>query len=305
MKSLAHWIGEGVGMIDTGGYGVEHAVASYVVAGEREAALVDVGYSSTWERTKEGLAELGVAREEVGYVFLTHVHMDHAGAAWGAIQDLPNARLVVHEKGIRHLIDPSRMVGATRAAFADQARHVGDMRSIQPERIEPAREERYDLGGRSLEPVFTAGHMPGHMSLTSGDFAFTGDAVCVRQEGLGLIPAGSPPIYDVPSAVRSVQRLEEAEPKVILAPHFGRYPGQRDELESHLDAMQAWREAISAKVDEGLSLQQITASMRGSLLERSGKKRSDLDDFTNNVLLDRLLTMTVEGYMGYLLAGKN
>ena len=301
----SYWVSDGVGIIDTGGYGTDHTVASYVVKGDRSAALVDVGYSSTWGRTAEGLAELGVARDKVEFIFLTHVHLDHAGAAWEATNHFPNARLVVHEKGIRHLIDPSRLVGATRAGFGDQASHIGDMRSVQPERISPAREERYDIGHRFIEPMFTPGHMPGHMSLvTGGGIVFTGDAVCVRKEGLGLIPAGSPPIYDVAAAVKSLERIEEEKPDVILAPHFGKYPERGKDLGRHMETIQGWKDKISARLDEGQNLQQVTASMRDSLLIGAGLEESSLDDYSAKVLLGRLLGMTVEGYMGYLLAAK-
>lgn len=304
-KRHAAWVSEGVGMIDTGGYGADHTVASYVVIGDKSAALVDVGYSPTWGRVVEGLSELGVAKERIEFVFLTHVHLDHAGAAFEATKLLPNARLVVHERGIRHLIDPSRLVEATRAGFGDQAAFVGDMRSVQPERIAPAREEKYDLGGRSLEPIFTPGHMPGHMSLAADDgTVFTGDAVCVRKDGLGLIPAGSPPFYDVAAAVKSIERLEEEKPKCVLAPHFGKYPETGKGLEAHIEAIQGWKDRISAMVDEGLNLRQVSASMRDSLLGGSGLELSGLDDYSARVLLDKLLDMTVEGYMGYILAGK-
>lgn len=294
-----------MGIVDTGGYGTDHTVASYVVRGDRSSAIVDVGYSSNWGRTAEGLAGLGVAKDKVEFIFLTHVHLDHAGAAWEATSQFPNARLVVHEKGIRHLIDPSRLVGATRAGFGDQASHVGDMRSVQPERIFPAREERYDLGHRFIEPMFTPGHMPGHMSLsTDGGVVFTGDAVCVRKEGLGLIPAGSPPIYDVGAAVKSLERIKEEEPDLILAPHFGKYPEPGKELGRHMETVQDWKDKISARLDEGQNLQQVTASTKDSVLSGAGLKESDLDEYTAKVLLGKLLGMTVEGYVGYLLASK-
>lgn len=297
------WVADGVGMVDTGGYGQSHTVACYVVKGERSAALVDVGYSPNWRQTADGLAGLGIAREKVEYIFLTHVHLDHAGAAWEASREFPNARIVVHEKGIRHLIDPSKLVGATRAGFGDQSAHVGDMRAVQPERIWPAREERYDLGRRSVEPIFTPGHMPGHMSLVTDDgVLFAGDAVCVKHGGLGLIPAGSPPVYDVRGAVKSVERLEEAKPTVTFAPHFGQYPQTWRELEHHKDAIQSWEGIIASKVNEGLDHGRICAEMRRHLLQEAEMKESDLDGYSSEILLGRLLGMTVEGYMGYLLA---
>ncbi len=301
----AHWVNKHVGMIDTGAYATDGTVASYVIRGDKTSAMIDVGYSLTWERTKEGLAELGVDREGVSRVFLTHIHLDHAGAAREALDYLPNATLTVHEKGIRLLIDPSRLVQSTRAGFGGQSLHVGDMKSIQPERIEPAREERYDLGGHFLAPIFTPGHMPGHMSLGfDEDTVFSGDALCVRKEGLGLIPAGSPPVYDFETALKSIAKLGEIRPKTLFAPHFGRYPASSGEFDLHREEIQGWRDRISAMMDEGLGIEQVSASMRKMVLERGGKKLSDLDSYTANVLMDRLLGMTVEGYMGYLLAAR-
>ncbi len=304
-KANPGWLSNGVGMVDTGGYGTAGTVASYVVTGEKSAALIDVGYSPNWSQTAEGLAALGVANEKVEYIFLTHVHLDHAGAAWEASRSFPNASFVVHEKGIRHLIDPSRLVSATRAGFGDQSSRVGDMKSVQPERIWPAKEERYELGRRWVEPIFTPGHMPGHMSLATDDgVVFTGDAVCVRREGLGLIPAGSPPIYDVKASVRSIERLEEMKPSVILAPHFGRYPETWKGLERHRETIQNWEEMISSKFDQGLDHSRVSADMRRFVLQEGATKESDLDEYSSGVLLDKLLGMTVEGYMGYLLAAR-
>ncbi len=301
----SRWIGDGVGVIDTGGYATDGTVASYVVKGRASTALIDVGYSPNWERTKAGLSELGVPRESVSRIFLTHVHLDHAGAACDAVGYLPNAKLTAHERAIRHLIDPSRIVQATRAGFGDQAVHVGDMRAVQPERMEPAKEESYDLGGHSLEPIFTPGHMPGHVSLLlDGSTMFSGDALCVRKEHIGLVPAGSPPVYDVVAALKSIDRLEEFRPKTLLAPHFGKYPAAAGELALHREAIQEWRDSIGRMVDEGLTLQQACVAVREGVLRKAGLKPSDLDDYTMRVLLDKLLGMTVEGYMGYLLAGK-
>lgn len=301
----AHWMSRNVGVIDTGGYGTDGTVASYVVRGERSAALIDVGYSLTWDRTKEGLSDLGIARESVSRIFLTHAHMDHAGAAWEAVNYLPNATLTVHERSIRLLIDPSKLVQATKAGFEEQAVHIGDMRSIQPERIEPAKEEKYDLGQHSLEPTFTPGHMPGHMSLNLDDeILFSGDAVCVKKDGLGLIPAASPPVYDSQIAIRSIDRLAEMRPRTVLAPHFGEYPASANEFELHREEVQNWRDKISSMVDEGLGLRQARESMREMVLRRAGLKLSDLDAYSAHVLMDKLLGMTVEAYMGYLLAGK-
>ncbi|MEM4303417.1 MAG: MBL fold metallo-hydrolase [Candidatus Caldarchaeum sp.] len=191
------WASRHVAVIDTHGYGSKGAVASYVVRGGDGAALVDVGYSTSWSFVLNGLRELGVKLSDVKYVFLTHFHLDHAGGSHTALQNMPNAQLMVHEAAVRTLIDPSRLVDAALAAFGeDIAHYIGGLQPIQPERIEPVKEESYELGDVRLEVLFTPGHAPGHISLYLEEegSVFTGDAMCVRHPALPFpLPPASPP----------------------------------------------------------------------------------------------------------------
>ena len=303
---IASWITPRIGLIDTGGYGDEETVASYVVKGSRGSALIDVGYSTTWERVLEGLGALGVGTDSVRHVFLTHFHLDHVGALGELIPHLPNATVVAHERAIRHLIDPSRLVSAAQVAFGKVAPLIGSLSPTQPDRIEPAKQQPYDLGDLKLQPLFTPGHVPSHLSFFVDDGTiFSGDAVCVTRRGLRLLlPPGSPPVYDVKAAVRSVEDIRALKPRLLLSPHYGRQPVTSDAFEDQEEAMQRWSDAVSSMVDQGKALGAITSEMRKRALEEAELKPSDLDDFAAKVLLGPLLEMTVEAYMGYVLSGK-
>ncbi len=300
------WIAPRIGIIDTLGYGTEGTIASYVAKGDKSTALIDVGYSTTWENVLKGLGELGVAPESVSHIFLSHFHLDHAGATGSLMSHLPNATVVAHERAIRHLIDPSRLVSAAHAAFGEFAPQLGDMLPVDPARMEPAKEDAYDMGNMVLHPVFTPGHVPSHISVHTDDgVVFSGDAVCVGKEGNPLmIPAASPPVYDVASALASLDTIRSLKPKMILAPHWGRQGATGDTIERHKRTIQMWRDQISAMVDQGLKLDKMTESMRATVLRDSGLKLSDLDDFSRNLLLGRMLAMSVEAYANYALSSK-
>lgn len=305
MSSSASWLESGIGIIDTGGYGSNETIASYVLSGDNSAGLIDVGYSTTWQTITRGLAELGIAPKDVSYIFLTHFHLDHAGASNSLLKYLPNAKIVVHEKAIRHLIDPSKLVDGARSAFGNLGAKIGSLDPIQPERLEPARDESYALGGLTLQPLFTPGHAPSHLSFyTNNGVLFTGDVVCVKRKGIDfMVPAASPPIYDVPAALKSLETIQSMRPRKLLAPHFGEYPTTDSEFENQKAAVQTWLDEISSKMDEGLNAQQITEFVVHSVLLKD-RDPNTLDDFTRDVLLGSLIRMTVEAYMSYLLSRK-
>ncbi len=302
------WVSKHVGLVDTLGYGSKGAVAAYVVKGSGGAAIVDVGYSPSWENVIKGLRELGVELGEVNYIFLTHFHLDHAGASQILLQYMPRAQLVVHEVAIRYLIDPSRLVDAALAAFGDDmAIYIGELKPIQPERIEPARENSYDLGGVGLKVFFTPGHVPSHLSIyvEKEGSVITGDAVNVRHSSVPFpIPAASPPYYDVDNVLKSMEKIRDLKPKRLYTPHYGVRDVNDKTFEEEQNAITLWRDEIEKMIEEGMKADQITENLRAKLLERAGLKLQDLDEYARNILLSRLLKISVQGYMGLLMRRK-
>lgn len=224
---LAH----GIFVIDTG-FVRPRFDASHLIVENGRAAFVDTGTNHALPRLLDALDSLGVARDAVDYVIATHVHLDHAGGAGALLRHLPQARLVVHKLGARHLIDPGRLMASARAVYGDDevARSYGELVPVPNERVLVAEDGlTLDLAGRLLQCFDTPGHARHHHCVwdeRSRGF-FTGDTLGVAypefntQRGAWLIPA-TPPTQFEPDALRaSVQRLLAFGPERAFLTHYG------------------------------------------------------------------------------------
>jgi len=306
-SATARWLNDNIGIIDTGGYGHEGAIASYVVRSGGEAALIDVGYAATARNVMDGLGILGVDPGSVAFVFATHHHMDHMGAVPHVVGGLPRAKVVVHEDPIRFLVEPSRLVRGTYEVLRNHyAQYAGDMPPTPPERIEPLREDgSYRIGDLTLRPLYTPGHSQSHFSFYLEELSavFTGDAVCISRPGLPLLlPEAGPPsidVLDVNAAVKSLDRMKSLRPKALLMPHFG-YMDYSDEfIEGNKGALVHFNDRISEMMGRGMNADEIAGELRRELTE--GLRGYDPDEYTRSVLLGDMLRITVMGYMGALL----
>ena len=142
--------------------------ASHIVVSGSRAAIVDTGPNTAVPLILAALDELGVARDAVDFLFLTHVHLDHAGGAGALMRALPGATAVVHPRGAAHMSDPSKLIEATRAVYGDElyAQLYGEILPIAPERIAIAQDgQRFEFAGRVFECVHTPGHALHHQAI--------------------------------------------------------------------------------------------------------------------------------------------
>jgi glyoxylase-like metal-dependent hydrolase (beta-lactamase superfamily II) len=169
----------------------------------------------------------------VDYVFLTHVHLDHAGGAGAYMARLPNAKLVVHPRGARHMIDPTRLFAGTAEVYgAENARRLyGEPVPVPPERVlEAADGQVFALAGRPLQCLHTLGHAKHHLCLWDkrARACFTGDAfgIAYREMGVSgapfLIPATTPTQFDPEAMKASIPRLLALKPEAMYLTHFSR-----------------------------------------------------------------------------------
>src|SRR3954452_6953649 len=150
---VAQAVGNGVFVVDTL-YVRRGLAASPLVVDDGHAAFVDTGAAPAAPRLLRALDELGIAREQVDYLFLTHVHLDHAGGAGQLMRALPNARAVLHPRGAPHLIDPSKLIAGSIEVYAEEQcrRLYGELVPITADRVRvPADGERLTLGRRTFE----------------------------------------------------------------------------------------------------------------------------------------------------------
>ncbi len=199
--------------------------ACYVVQGDPEVALVEVGTSHGVSRILEGLELLGISRDAVRYILCTHVHLDHAGAAGHLVTFLPRAQVVIHSRSHRHLVDPSRLLAGVEEAVGELFPLYGTVRPLPADRLFSAEGACLDLGGGvRLLGIPTPGHSRDHVAYEAphSGLLFTGDAAGVSLLGHTLVrPVTVPPAFDPEAMLRSLALLRARRPRGLCFTHFG------------------------------------------------------------------------------------
>lgn len=231
LPPFAEDLGHGVYAVDTG-FHRERFDAAYLMVGEGRAAFVDTGPNPALPRLLATLDALGLARDAVDWVIPTHVHLDHAGGAGALMQALPTATLLVHPRGARHLIDPSRLYAGALAVYgqAEMDRSYGTLVPIPAERVRTTQDEQVlAWAGRQLRIIDTPGHALHHHCLwdeTSRGW-FTGDTFGLSYRefdtarGPWIVPTSTPVQFDPVALEASVRRLLDADPACMYLTHFG------------------------------------------------------------------------------------
>jgi glyoxylase-like metal-dependent hydrolase (beta-lactamase superfamily II) len=225
-------LGYGITAVDTG-FRRPFFDASHLVVESGRAAFVDVGTSLSAPLLMAALAERGLAPDAVEYVILTHVHLDHAGGAGEMMRRLPRARLVVHPRGARHVIDPTKLWAGATAVYGEQAmrRYYGSVAPVEPSRVVEAPDGfRLDLAGRSLLFLDTPGHARHHVCVwdEASRGMFTGDTFGVSyrelasERGAFILPTTTPVQFEPEALHGSVDRLLGFEPQVVYLTHYSR-----------------------------------------------------------------------------------
>ena len=228
---LAQPLGHGVFLVDTL-YLRPGLAASHLVVDDGRAAFVDTGAGPAAPRLLAALDELGIAREQVDYLFLTHVHLDHAGGAGQLIKALPNARAVLHPRGAPHLIDPTRLIAGSIAVYGEAAYRelYGELVPIPAERVIVVEDgQRLRLGHRTFEFIDAPGHARHHHCPIDLDHReiYSGDnfGICYREfdteRGPFMLPTTTPVQFEPDVLHATIDRLMSYRPARIYQTHFG------------------------------------------------------------------------------------
>jgi glyoxylase-like metal-dependent hydrolase (beta-lactamase superfamily II) len=180
-----------------------------------------------------GLEALGIAREAVDYVFLTHVHLDHVGGAGLLMRELPKARAVLHPRGAPHVIDPEKLIAGSKVVYGEERfqKLYGDLLPIPAARVDAAQDgQRFRLGGRELELIHTPGHALHHYAVVDSAHAsiFPGDTFGISYRetdsphGAFITPTTSPTQFDPEQLIASIERMAAYAPKAMYLMHFSR-----------------------------------------------------------------------------------
>ncbi len=224
-------------------------IASYVLRGPRGVALIETGPASTYPALKAGLAGLGIELAQVTDILVTHIHLDHAGAA-GWLARETGATVHVHAVGAPHLADPTKLLASARRIYGDAMDMLwGETVPVPAAQVHALADgDVVDAAGLRVEAVDTPGHAWHHMAYTLEGLCYTGDVAAVRLPGQRhtRLPT-PPPEIDLPAWRRSLARLQELRPDQLLPTHFG--PVALDTLD-HLHAVEEQLDAIAGFVRE-------------------------------------------------------
>ncbi len=232
MSDVYERVAEGVIAIDTE-FVRPRMDASHLIVEDGHAAFVDTGTFFSVPNLLGALAAQDLDVDAVDYILLTHVHLDHAGGVGRLAAALPRARVLVHPRGVSHIVDPSILAAATQAVYGEArfAQEYGQVTGVPAERIDAVEDgRRIRMGRRTLQVVYTPGHALHHLCIVDRDTAevFTGDAFGVSYRELDtaagefIFPTTSPSQFDPQQLHASIDRILQYKPKAAYLTHYSR-----------------------------------------------------------------------------------
>jgi len=210
--------------------------ASHLLVEDGRAAFIDTGTNFSVPFLLESLRSQNLDIGDVDYVFLTHVHLDHAGGAGSLMQQLPNAKAVLHPRGAPHMIDPAKLIKGAQAVYGESTYldMYGEIVAIAENRVIVADDNQtFSLAGRSLRTFYTQGHARHHYCLDdpSSSGVFTGDSFGISYRELDTVqgefiyPTTTPVHFDPPEAHKAIDRIMACGPQRLYLTHYSRVTG--------------------------------------------------------------------------------
>ncbi len=285
-------LGNGLWQLDLGFQGRRGIISAWLLAGERGHILIETGPSSTLEQLSSALATIGLETTSISTILLTHIHLDHAGAAGLLAQANPDANVYVHPFGAPHLVDPTKLISSATRIYGDQMDTLWGTILPIPEAqvVEYEDGSVLELDGRRLQVIFTPGHAWHHVAIfeaDSGDL-FTGDVAGIRMPGFGYVcPPTPPPDFDPDSWSESIDRLQRLGASRLCLAHFGHHSEveyQLAQIEPNISTFIEIGERHMEDGDQQALIDQLHAQMA-----------SDLDSADPEVLLN--YEMATPSYM--------
>jgi glyoxylase-like metal-dependent hydrolase (beta-lactamase superfamily II) len=275
-------LGHEVFQIDTRMAGYDGITAGYLIRGDRPC-LVETGTAPSAPVVRDALARLGIGADDLATVVVTHIHLDHAGGAGDIAGMFPAAQIVVHQRGARHLADPSRLMAGARLVYGDALERLfGVLAPVPADRIVALDDTgTIDLGGgRRLDSHYSPGHAKHHVGLidsVSGDL-YTGDAAGVYiPETADLRPATPPPDFDLETALGSLRTFAALQPSRLLFSHYGPVSEVTETLDRSVEEIEVWVEQTRQARTAGLDLDHAVAMVRERTDARYAALRPDAD----------------------------
>lgn len=295
--------------IDLFDLGVAKRTGCYVIQ-EEKLTIVETGPSPSVKYIKEGLQALGYRLEDLEYVIVTHIHLDHAGGVGLLLRECPNAKVIVHERGARHLIDPTRLAAGARGVYGEQFQELFEpIVPVYEDQVMIKKEgETLTIGENcTLEFWDTPGHSNHHLSIYDpiSHGIFSGDTVGIRYEQLakeGLdfyLPSTSPNQFNPTAMLASINRMKALDLDVLYFGHYGHTENAKDAFQQ----VEMWlpifveeaREVHEEGGDYGILRDRLFAEVQNYLQSKGVR-----DDHPVYGLIQLDMTISAMGLMEYV-----
>jgi glyoxylase-like metal-dependent hydrolase (beta-lactamase superfamily II) len=303
-------LGHGVHVVDTG-FHRDDFDAAYLIVQDARAAFIDTGTNHSVPRLLAALEALGLTRQSVDWVIPTHVHLDHAGGVGALVRELPQARVLVHPRGARHLIDPSALYAGALAVYgqAEMDRNYGTLVPVEAARVVSSTDGgSVTLAGRALVTIDTPGHARHHHCIwdEASRGWFTGDTFGLSYRefdgpaGAWILPTTTPVQFEPDALQASIERLMASDPQCMYLTHYGRVTGvprlaelllgQLGELVARARALQHAPQRTQALREAVLDVHLSSLAAQGTAMPRERAQ----------ALLELDVTLTVQGIEAWL-----
>ena len=254
-------------LLDLDFQGSAGVVAAYLVTGPFGHTLIETGPGSTLPALEHAIAATGARLGDVTQLLVTHIHLDHAGAAGSLLRRLPEARLFVHPLGASHMVDPSKLLRSATRIYGDRMDALwGAFEPCPAERVELLADgAELACGERTLTALYTPGHASHHIAFHDADHrsAFTGDVGGVRLQGASYVrPPTPPPDIDVVAWHASVDRLRSLGLDTLYPTHFGRFADPSRHLDELLVRLDEWTGWVRQWMADGLTPDAMAAELQ-------------------------------------------
>ena len=245
-------------VLDLNFLGIDHAIAAFLIESNDGPILIETGPHSTYQNLVQQVKQVGYDIKDIKHVLLTHIHLDHAGAAWSLARN--GANIYVHPFGAGHLEHPFKLMESARRIYQDQMDYLwGEMNDIPGEKIvTPEDKSVVEIGGVKFEVLYTPGHARHHIAWKLGDVLFSGDVAGVKIGDGPVVPPCPPPDINLEDWQGSIDLILESGVKEIYLTHYGVIKN----IEKHFGQLRAmltdWGQWIKKEWENGGTLDEMT-----------------------------------------------
>lgn len=224
---------ENIKIIDLHFQKTKDAIASFLVETSDGPILIETGPASTFDQLSRGVSKCGYSLDEIKHVLLTHIHFDHAGAAWKLAE--AGAKIYVHPFGVPHLAAPEKLWNSASQIYGDDMDRLwGKMKPIPSNQLVSVEDKQeFEIGTTKIKSLHTPGHAVHHIAWKMGEIIFTGDVAGVKIGNGPVMPPCPPPDIHIENWKKSLAIIKSEKPKELYLTHFGII----DEVDFHLDSL--------------------------------------------------------------------